>query len=49
MKSYRCRWCGYGFNQRGKNIPSKCPYCNESRGIEESFDSKKVVREVDDI
>lgn len=49
MKSYRCRWCSYEFQQRGNTNPNRCPYCNESNGIEESFDSKKVVREVDEI
>jgi len=49
MKSYRCKWCGYEFKQRGSTNYDRCPYCNESSGIEETFDSKKIIREVDEI
>ncbi|MBS3145330.1 hypothetical protein J4414_00825 [Candidatus Woesearchaeota archaeon] len=49
MKKLRCRWCGYEFRQKGNIVPNLCPYCNESNGIEESFNSKKILKEIDEV
>lgn len=48
MKKYRCRWCGYEFKLKGLKIPDTCPYCNDANGIEESFNSKNIIKEIED-
>ncbi|QQG38820.1 MAG: hypothetical protein HYS32_04460 [Candidatus Woesearchaeota archaeon] len=48
MKELKCPYCTYKFSPKKGGTPKTCPYCDKKVDFEVTFDSKKIVKKIEE-